>query len=95
VLERGYLGSGQCRPQHHRHPLQLPAAENIRFYEHSMKLWEDLSHELNYNVMFSQRGVLNLAIRRRSSTTLPGAATPCGISALDAELMTREPSASD
>jgi sarcosine oxidase subunit beta len=35
--------------------------ENIRFYEHSMKLWERLSHDLNYNVMFSQRGVLNLA----------------------------------
>ena len=34
--------------------------ENIRFYEHSMKLWENLSHDLNYNVMFSQRGVLNL-----------------------------------
>ena len=33
----------------------------IRFYEHSMKLWENLSHELNYNVMFSQRGILNLA----------------------------------
>src|SRR5690606_7361039 len=35
--------------------------ESIRFYEHSMKLWENLSHELNYNVMFSQRGILNLA----------------------------------
>ncbi|TIM39379.1 sarcosine oxidase subunit beta family protein, partial [Mesorhizobium sp.] len=37
----------------------LPA--NTRFYEHSMKLWENLSHDLNYNVMFSQRGCLNLA----------------------------------
>ena len=35
--------------------------DSIRFYEHSMKLWENLSHDLNYNVMFSQRGVLNLA----------------------------------
>ncbi|RVC57040.1 sarcosine oxidase subunit beta family protein, partial [Mesorhizobium sp. M4B.F.Ca.ET.088.02.2.1] len=34
---------------------------NSRFYEHSMKLWENLSHDLNYNVMFSQRGCLNLA----------------------------------
>src|SRR5690606_10100247 len=32
-----------------------------RFYEHSMKMWENLSHDLNYNVMFSQRGVLALA----------------------------------
>ncbi|TIP36946.1 MAG: FAD-dependent oxidoreductase, partial [Mesorhizobium sp.] len=35
--------------------------QNTRFYEHSMKLWENLSHDLNYNVMFSQRGCLNLA----------------------------------
>ena len=35
--------------------------KTIRFYEHSMKLWENLSHDLNYNVMFSQRGCLNLA----------------------------------
>src|SRR3546814_15426170 len=34
---------------------------NKHFYEHSLKLWEGLSRDLNYNVMFSQRGVLNLA----------------------------------
>ena len=34
---------------------------NAKFYELSMKLWEGLSQDLNYNVMFSQRGVLNLA----------------------------------
>jgi sarcosine oxidase subunit beta len=34
--------------------------ESTRLYEHSMKLWEGLSLELNFNVMFSQRGVLNL-----------------------------------
>ena len=34
---------------------------SIRFYEHSMRLWENLSHDLNFNVMFSQRGILNLA----------------------------------
>ena len=35
--------------------------DSIRFYEHSMRLWENLSHDLNFNVMFSQRGILNLA----------------------------------
>ena len=33
---------------------------NREFYEHSLKLWENLSHELNYNVMFSQRSHVNL-----------------------------------
>ena len=33
---------------------------NHEFYEHSLKLWENLSHELNYNVMFSQRAHVSL-----------------------------------
>ena len=30
VLEKGWIGSRQCRPQHHHHPLQLPAARQYR-----------------------------------------------------------------
>ncbi len=61
VLEKGYLGSGNIGRNTTivRSNYLLP--DSIRFYEHSMKLWENLSHDLNYNVMFSQRGVLNLA----------------------------------
>jgi heterotetrameric sarcosine oxidase beta subunit len=61
VLEKGYLGSGNIGRNTTivRSNYLLP--QNIRFYEHSMKLWENLSHDLNYNVMFSQRGILNLA----------------------------------
>ncbi|MDQ6432975.1 sarcosine oxidase subunit beta family protein [Mesorhizobium sp. LHD-90] len=61
VVEKGYLGSGNVGRNTTivRSNYLLP--ENIRFYEHSMKLWENLSHDLNYNVMFSQRGILNLA----------------------------------
>jgi glycine/D-amino acid oxidase-like deaminating enzyme len=51
---------------------------NTPFYEHSMKLWENLSHELNYNVMFSQRGIINLCHTPARWTTRRGAATPCG-----------------
>jgi methylglutamate dehydrogenase subunit A len=61
VLEKGYLGSGNVGRNTTivRSNYLLP--DSIRFYEFSMKLWENLSHDLNYNVMFSQRGVLNLA----------------------------------
>ncbi|MGX5827289.1 sarcosine oxidase subunit beta [Mesorhizobium sp. 43Arga] len=61
VLEKGWLGSGNVgrNTTAVRSNYLLPA--NTRFYEHSMKMWEGLSHELNYNVMFSQRGCLNLA----------------------------------
>ncbi len=61
VVEKGWLGSGNIGRNTTivRSNYLLP--ESVRFYEHSMKLWENLSHELNYNVMFSQRGILNLA----------------------------------
>ena len=50
----------QRRAQHHHHPLQLHAAGNGPFYEWSLKLWEKLEREFNFNAMVSQRGVLNL-----------------------------------
>jgi methylglutamate dehydrogenase subunit A len=61
VLEKGWLGGGNTGRNTTivRSNYYLP--ENSRFYEFSLKLWEQLSSELNYNVMFSQRGVLNLA----------------------------------
>jgi len=61
VIEKGWLGSGNVGRNTTivRSNYLLP--DNVRFYEHSMKLWENLSHDLNYNVMFSQRGILNLA----------------------------------
>ncbi|SFU04519.1 sarcosine oxidase subunit beta family protein [Mesorhizobium sp. YR577] len=61
VLEKGYLGSGNVGRNTTAVRSNYLLPENVRFYEHSMKLWENLSHELNYNVMFSQRGCLNLA----------------------------------
>ncbi len=61
VLEKGYLGSGNVGRNTTAVRSNYLLPDNIRFYEHSLKMWENLSHELNYNVMFSQRGVLNLA----------------------------------
>jgi methylglutamate dehydrogenase subunit A len=61
VLEKGWLGSGNIGRNTTivRSNYLLP--DSIRFYDFSVRLWENLSHELNYNVMFSQRGILNLA----------------------------------
>ena len=61
VLEKGYLGSGNVGRNTTAVRSNYLLPENHRFYEHSMDLWENLSHDLNYNVMFSQRGCLNLA----------------------------------
>ena len=61
VVEKGWLGSGNVGRNTTAVRSNYLLPENSRFYEHSMDLWENLSHELNYNVMFSQRGCLNLA----------------------------------
>ncbi|WP_426238714.1 sarcosine oxidase subunit beta family protein [Pararhizobium sp. DWP1-1-3] len=60
VLEKGYLGSGNVGRNTTivRSNYMLPG--NEPFYEFSMKLWEDMERELNYNAMLSQRGIINL-----------------------------------
>jgi sarcosine oxidase subunit beta len=61
VLEKGWLGGGNtgrnttiCRSNY-------LYDESAALYDHALKLWEGLSQELNYNVMFSPRGVMMLA----------------------------------
>ncbi|MDN3519865.1 sarcosine oxidase subunit beta family protein [Aquisalimonas lutea] len=60
VLEKGYLGGGNTGRNTTIVRSNYLWDESGQLYEHAMKLWEGLSEELNYNVMFSQRGVLNL-----------------------------------
>jgi methylglutamate dehydrogenase subunit A len=60
VLERNWIGSGNAGRNTTIIRSNYLLAGNIPFYEWSMKLWETLEQELNYNVMVSQRGVLNL-----------------------------------
>src|SRR3989441_1418573 len=90
VLEKGWLGGGNpgrnttiVRSNYHLDP-------NAHFYEFSLKLWEGLSQELNFNIMYSARGVLNLvhspadmdaAIRRGNAMRLNG---------IDAKFLSRE-----
>jgi len=61
VVEKGYLGGGNVGRNTTivRANYMLPG--NERFYAKSLALWEGLEQELNFNVMMSQRGVLNLA----------------------------------
>ena len=61
VIEKGWLGGGNTGRNTTivRSNYLLDASAGM--YEHAMKLWEGLSQELNYNVMFSQRGLLHLA----------------------------------
>jgi sarcosine oxidase, subunit beta len=61
VLEKGAIGLGNTGRNTTIIRSNYLWDESARIYEHSLKLWEGLSAELNFNVMLSQRGVLNLA----------------------------------
>lgn len=60
VLEKGYIGSGNVGRNTTivRANYYLPG--NSEFYSHSLKLWEGLEADFNFNAMFSQRGIINL-----------------------------------
>ena len=60
VLEKRWIGSGNAGRNTTVIRSNYLLAGNNPFYEWSMKLWEGLEQDLNYNVMVSQRGVLNL-----------------------------------
>lgn len=61
VLEKGWLGGGNTGRNTTIVRSNYLWEESEGIYEHAMKLWEGLSHELNYNVMYSPRGVMMLA----------------------------------
>ena len=60
VLEKGWIGGGNTGRNTTIVRSNYLWDEATHLYEKAMKLWEGLSQDLNYNVMFSQRGVLNL-----------------------------------
>lgn len=61
VLEKGYIGGGNVGRNTTIVRANYLLDGNLEFYSHSLKLWENLEAELNYNVMLSQRGCLLLA----------------------------------
>lgn len=60
VLEKGYIGGGNVGRNTTIVRANYAMPGNSEFYSHSLKLWEGLEESLNYNVMHSQRGVINL-----------------------------------
>jgi len=60
VLEKGYLGGGNVGRNTTIVRANYFLQGNSEFYSHSLKLWEGLEGDLNFNVMHSQRGIINL-----------------------------------
>ena len=61
ILEKGWIGGGNVGRNTTILRSNYMWDANGLFYEYGMKLWENLSQELNYNVMYSPRGIINLA----------------------------------
>jgi sarcosine oxidase subunit beta len=62
VLEKGWLGGGNMGRNTTIIRSNYLWDESAHLYEHSLKLWEGLTQALNFNLMFSQRGVIALAL---------------------------------
>ena len=90
VIEKGYVGGGNTGRNTTIVRSNYMIDGNTRFYEKSLQLWEEMSGDLNFNVMLSQRGQLNLC---HSPAQMDAAARRGNImrmNGIDAELLTPE-----
>jgi heterotetrameric sarcosine oxidase beta subunit len=89
VLERSYVGSGNVGRNTTIVRSNYLMDGNTQFFEHSLKLWEGLSHELNFNVMLSQRGQIVLAHGPAQLDVLARKGNIMRLNGIDAELLDR------
>ena len=87
VVERGYLGGGNTARNTTIVRSNYLWDESTALYEKSMKLWEGLSQDLNYNVMFSQRGVLNLGHSLQEMRDIERRVTANRLNGVDGEVV--------
>ena len=87
VVEKGWIGSGNAGRNTTiiRSNYMLPG--NTGFYELSMKLWERMEQDLNYNTMVSQRGIINLIHSDPQRDAFARRGNAMRINGIDAELL--------
>jgi len=90
VCEKSGLGGGNVGRNTTIIRSNYMLEDNAHFYEFSMKLWEGLSQELNYNVMFSQRGIINIAHSDAQIDIFARRGNAMCLNGIDAELLNRE-----
>ena len=87
VLEAGWLGGGNTGRNTTIIRSNYFYPPSAQFYDLSLKLYEGLSRELNYNIMFSQRGMMMLAHDRHGLELLRRSANAMQLNGVDAELL--------
>jgi sarcosine oxidase subunit beta len=88
VLEQAWIGGGNSGRNTQIIRSNYLAAASAAFYDHSLRLYEGLSRELNYNIMFSQRGVVNLATSRAGLNAMNRRVNALRHAGIDAEMLT-------
>src|SRR5215472_14743669 len=89
VLDKGYLGGGASGRNTAIIRSNYRTPQGVAFYDESVKLYERLALELDYNVMFSQQGHLTLAHTERGVTTLRERAETNKLLGVDSRLVDR------
>ncbi len=87
VLEKGWIGGGNSGRNTTIVRSNYLWTEAARLYEKSLKLWESLSAELNFNVMFSQRGVYNLGHSLQDMRDIERRVSANRLNGIDAEVV--------
>ena len=90
VLEKGYVGGGSVGRNTTIVRSNYLWDESSHLYEKSLKLWEGLSQELNFNLMFSQRGVLNLVHALQETRDTARRVNSNHLNGIDAEFLNAE-----
>jgi methylglutamate dehydrogenase subunit A len=89
VLEKGYIGSGNVGRNTTLIRSNYVIDGNTQFFEFSLKLWESLSHELNFNCMVSQRGQIVLAVNPGQLDVFARRGNIMRLNGIDAQLLDR------
>jgi len=88
ILEKGWLGGGNTGRNTQAIRSNYFYREATDFFDHSLKLYENLSQELNYNIMLSQRGALTLAHSEHELEGIQRWATAIQVNGVDSEFLT-------
>jgi sarcosine oxidase subunit beta len=90
VVEKGYLGGGNTARNTTIVRSNYLWNEAALLYEHSLKLWEGLTEDINFNVMFSQRGVFNLGHTLQDMRDIERRVNANNLNGIDALALTAE-----
>jgi len=90
VLEKNWIGGGNTGRNTTIVRSNYLWDESAHLYEKSLKLWEGLSQELNYNVMFSQRGVMNLGHTLQDMRDIERRSNANYLNGIDSEVLSPE-----